>query len=779
MRIALFYGLLAALWIVLSDVLLMWLLPQPASLQFWIELAKGLAFVSLTSLLLHLLLRTWERQISAAFVREHQSEERYRSVFENNHAVMFIVDPESGAIVDANPAAVQFYGWSRETLQQMNVMEINTRSPEQIRAEMQAAKTARRHYFEFPHRLADGSVRDVEVYSGRITLDNRTLLYSIVHDVTERRRTLQALAASEARLQQLSLAIEQSPNSILITDLEARIQYVNQAFLTTTGYALNEVLGSNPRLLQSGQTPHTTYATMWATLTLGMTWKGEFHNRRKDGNNYIEFAHVAPLRQQDGTITHYVAVKEDITDKKRIAAELDQHRHHLEELVKQRTVELTTARQQAEAANLAKSAFLANMSHEIRTPMNGVLGMIELLALTPLTPEQTQRLNTIRESGKSLLHLIDDILDFSKIEAGRLELEQAPVALAPLVADLCAALEPLASSRAVDLRYTIAPTLPEWVNSDAVRLRQLLYNLVGNGIKFAQGHDGQRGWVQVRLEPATDPAYTLTLSVADNGIGMSAEAQAQLFKPFGQAEASTTRRFGGTGLGLTICKRIVDLLGGVMTVDSAPQCGATFSVQLPLEAAAIPPSTPALERPAAAPPEPAPTPEPTASAPAAPIPAPAGERRLLIAEDDEINQEVIQLQLDMLGYQVDIANHGLEALELWRRNRGRYLALLTDLHMPQMDGYSLTAAIRREEAEHNERTGQTEHLPILALTANALRGEAERAQELGMDAYLTKPLMLEDLERALIQWLGTAPPSPHPDANGQTLDAQSSAAPLS
>ena len=753
-RLVWIYGTLAALWILVSDSLLILVFPNEA-IQGWIELTKGLLFVAVTCVLLYLLLRSWRRELYDAFERERQSEKRYRSLFENNHAVMFVIDPESGAILDANPAAEHFYGWSRQELMRMNVMEINSLSPEQVQAEMQAAQTARRHYFAFRHRLADGSTRDVEVYSGRIVMGERALLYSIVHDVTERTRAQQALAESEARLRQLSLAIEQSPNSIIITDLDACIQYVNEAFLNTTGYALRDVLGNNPRLLKSGKTPAETYTAMWNALTHGRPWKGEFHNRRKDGSDYVEFAHVAPLHQADGAITHYVAVKEDITEKKRIAEELGRHRHHLEELVEQRTAELAEAQHQAEAANRAKSAFLANMSHEIRTPMNGVLGMVELLARTPLTPEQRRKLDTIRESGKSLMHLIDDILDFSKIEAGRLELEHTPVALCPLVESLCAALKPLAQSRAVDLTGVVDPRLPEWVLSDEVRLRQLLYNLVGNGIKFARGSETRRGWVRVRLEPGPNSAPSLMLSVADNGIGMSEEVRSRLFRPFAQAESSTTRRFGGTGLGLTICKRLVDMMGGDIAVESAPDAGTTFRIHLPLEPTQAPgPLRPAIPDDIAAP-----TTAHTKTPEIGTAP-PAPDRRLLVAEDDEINQEVVRLQLDMLGYQADLAANGVEALNLWRAGRDRYLALLTDLHMPEMDGYTLTAAIRREEAERAEAGGPAEHLPILALTANALRGESERAQGLGLDGYLTKPLLLEDLERALAQWLGTGEVDP-------------------
>lgn len=193
---------------------------------------------------------------------------------------------------------------------------------------------------------------------------------------------------SEATLRKLSLAIEQSSESIVITTLDGAIEYVNDAFLQVTGYSRDELIGKNPRVLHSGQTPPETYAAMLAALTQGQSWKGEFHNRKKDGTEYIEFAIISPLRQPDGSISHYVAVKDDITEKKRIGIELDQHRNHLQELVAQRTAELTAARQQAETANQAKSTFLANMSHEIRTPMNAVIGLTHLMKRAGATPEQ-------------------------------------------------------------------------------------------------------------------------------------------------------------------------------------------------------------------------------------------------------------------------------------------------------------------------------------------------------------------------------------------------------
>ena len=258
------------------------------------------------------------------------SEARYATIFRNSHAVMLIMDPDSLELVDANPAAEAFYGWPLATLRRMRISDINVLPYHRIRAEMQAAREAARFRFDFRHRRADGSIRDVEVYSGPILHESRTLLFSIVHDVSARKE-------AEATLRKLSSAVEESPESIVITNLAGDIEYVNESFLRKSRYQPEEVLGRNPRILQSGKTPRSTYEDMWRSLAAGQAWTGVLHNRNKDGEEYYERAHIVPIHDNAGKPTHYVAIKEDITAARRMEAELHDYRERLEHLVETRT----------------------------------------------------------------------------------------------------------------------------------------------------------------------------------------------------------------------------------------------------------------------------------------------------------------------------------------------------------------------------------------------------------------------------------------------------------
>lgn len=526
---------------------------------------------------------------------------------------------------------------------------------------------------------------------------------------------------------------------------------------------------------------------------------------------------------------------------------------------------VNNAREEAIAANRAKSTFLATMSHEIRTPLNGVVGTIEMLAHTPLEESQQDLVATAQDSAILLQGIIDDILDFSKIEAGRLELEQVPIALEPLVEKLGENLQHIARSRDVELLLYVDPTLPK-IKGDPVRLRQILYNLAGNAIKFSSGLSDRKGQVviSVQVEKREKDKVTISFSVVDNGIGMSSDVQMRLFNAFVQGEGTITRRFGGTGLGLVITERLVDMMGGILEVDSTEGEGSTFTVHLTLdEADSKPGETSNLDgvrvvlltrdkaahilsnylqfagaevlsedadraiercknechdenelvvvidtrgdrelattlrdtmrkeidkvelrfllvergsRRYARPHEDdgmtldlnamrrntllnavaalvgRESPEQERVVPIRPtpdIPLNVEEAReqghlVLLVDDNATNRKVISQQLQMLGYLAETAANGDEALNMWRDSQ--YGMVLTDCHMPVMDGYQLSESIRSEEREGR-------HIPIIAITADALKGTAKRCFTAGMDDYLTKPLQLDNLQRVMDKWL--------------------------
>jgi signal transduction histidine kinase/CheY-like chemotaxis protein/HPt (histidine-containing phosphotransfer) domain-containing protein len=388
------------------------------------------------------------------------------------------------------------------------------------------------------------------------------------------------------------------------------------------------------------------------------------------------------------------------------------------------------ARDAAEAANLAKSTFLATMSHEIRTPMNGVLGMIEVLERQRLTKDQRRIIVTMRESAQALLRIIDDVLDFSKIEAGRLELEATPFSLSGLVEGALDTFRPQVLAKGLTLDAEIDAGSQDALVGDPTRVRQILFNLLSNAIKFTE-HGGVR--VRAGTLPLGGGGTRATLAVIDTGIGLGAEQLARLFQPFVQADSSTTRQFGGTGLGLSIVQRLAQAMGGDVAVESAPGVGSTFTVTLTLDAAPADSPLKTLLKPVA---------RPSARVAARPGEGP----RVLVVEDHPVNREVLMLQLKLLGIAADTAENGVDALAAWAR--GRYSAVLADIHMPHMDGHELARRLRAAEADHGAvRT------PIVAVTADAMKGEEERCLASGMDAYLVKPVTIEQLRATLERWL--------------------------
>jgi PAS domain S-box-containing protein len=706
----------------------------------------------------------------------------------------------------------------------------------------------------------DGREVPVEIALSPIRVGNKPVVVALMRDITERKKAAEALRRSE----QLLSGVIQNSKLVIFVKRHGRYIMVNKAWEEMTGVSAEQAKDRTDfEIFNADAAKKFTDndAAVMASRKLA-----EVEEPAVVHGKVIHFLSVKfPLFNEAGEVDGVCGMSSDITD--RIAAEKA----------------VREARDAAEAATKAKSDFLASMSHEIRTPMNGITGMADILAQTTLDDEQKHMVRTIRESGNALITVINDILDFSKIEAGKLDLESVTMSIGGAVEGAAATLAPAAAKRAVAIHVFVDPRLPDFVHGDPTRLRQILFNLGGNAVKFSNGND-----VQIRAVPSTksdDGRTWIRFTVIDRGIGISAENQAKLFQAFSQAETSTTRRFGGTGLGLAICKRLVDMMGGAIGVESLEGAGSTFWAELPFKSApdaksnrkerdlhdlrvllvgsepprreaieaylqdsgadviAVPDAAAALAAlkaasatkidsvmldlgldggrqesairdirkstgemtplivlqdyqnrgariPSAdivtvdanplvryrlssavavaagrASPQIKSEAEAITYAPVKP-PTVAEARALgqliLLAEDNATNRDVIARQLKLLGYTCEFAADGKEALKAYKS--GDYALLLTDCHMPEMDGYELTDTIRK--LEH----GTGRRLPIIAVTANALQGEAERCLAAGMDDYISKPIAMPALVSALKRWM-PPPQSPvaHRPASGRSV----------
>ncbi len=574
--------------------------------------------------------------------RLRQSEARYKRLFQDHKAIKLIIDPEDGRIVDANQAAVEFYGWSREELTRMKIQQINTLPPEAVEKNIAEVKGRRRVHFEFQHRRADGSVRDVEVYSSRIDVDGKPYLHSIVHDVTQRKRM-------EAERERWLTAIEQAGEVVLITDAEGIIQYVNPAFETVTGYTREEAVGKRPAILKSGVQDEAFYRDLWNTLRSGKKWTGRMVNRKKDGTLYTEEATISPVKDARGNIVNYVAVMRDISEK----LQLEQQFHQ--------------AQKMESVGRLA-----GGVAHDYNNSLTIILGFADL-ALREVDPESlaASHLHEIIRAANRSVAITRQLLAFARKQI-----------IEPVVMDLNTSVESTLKmlrrliGEDIELIWKPAPNL--WkVKMDPAQLDQILANLCVNA------RDAISGVGTITLETANVvlseeycaahaefvPGDYVLLAVTDTGCGMDKETVSKIFEPF-----FTTKEIGkGTGLGLSTVYGIVRQNRGFVNVYSEPGVGTTFKIYIPRELEAE------LERE-----------EPSSRSE---VPRGRGETILLV-EDDPVLLEMTEIMLTQLGYTVLGAASPRDAAALARDYEGRLDVLMTDVVMPEMNGKELAAAVR-------------------------------------------------------------------------------------
>ena len=502
---------------------------------------------------------------------------------------------------------------------------------------------------------------------------------------------------------------------LTITNVRGEFEYVNPAYARMLGYEAHDLLGVNPEA--------HTHPEEQARVQVGHTQRMRHENgsyevrlRRADGE-YIYVLVTAAPHYQAGQVTGSIAVITDLST-----------RQQLEQTMR-------AAHDEAMEAARIKSEFLATMSHEIRTPMNGILGMSELLLETPLNDEQREFASIVQSEANALLTIINDILDFSKIEAGKMQLESTELVLVDVLQRIVEFTNPLLKGKNIAIVSSVAPDVPFTVKGDLTRLRQILFNLVSNAVKFTP--DGEIT-LRLTVESRIDKELLLRFSITDTGIGLSDAARKRLFEPFTQADNSTTRKYGGTGLGLAISKRLTELMGGEIGVESVEGQGSTFWFTARFETVAVQPGK-----------DVAPAAVNVRKQPQKTAPLSKLDIRplVLLVDDNIIHIELTRRQLERLGCRVEVATNGQIALDMLAAVPERYALVLMDCEMPVLNGYEATRRLRQREVNKAHR------LPVIAVTASALAEDQARCRQAGMDDIICKPLQVEHLQQALVQWV--------------------------
>ncbi|AGX88495.1 signal transduction histidine kinase [Candidatus Symbiobacter mobilis CR] len=629
-------------------------------------------------------------------------------MFEHHSAVMLLINPETGHIIKANKSAANYYGYSIQEFEEMEIGKINQLQPECIRQTITQMMTEECREFSFQHRLKNGEIRYVEVHSSPIIFKGKTLLFSIIHDITDRKRAEEALLNSERHYNRIISCVPvMLYDYILYPDGSSRFLYVGPScreileldekeLLSDMNLFWKMIHSDDLRRLHDEDAASNREGKFFDTEVRILTQSGCF--------KWIQLS-SRPNPAPPGEPAIWSGFILDVTERRRMIEELKE------------------AKEAAESANRAKSEFLANMSHEIRTPMNVIIGMSRLIRETTLTDEQQEYALILSHSSEILLSLIEDILDFSKIEAGKIELESVDFDLKNFLGKITDILKIKASEKGLTLSCNISPDIPRFLKGDRNRLRQVILNLLNNSVKFTA-----KGGITITVENENTNEQNqiiLSFSVADTGIGIPQDRLDRMFQPFSQADSSTTRKYGGTGLGLVISKRLVELMGGRILIESEYGKGTTFRFTAKFEQGSK-------------------TLDPVCTLNNTTLISDSqfAGLRVLLAEDNEFNQRFGLIILKKMGICADAVRNGKKATEAIRQNE--YDIILMDVQMPEMDGLEATRIIRGEQFK----------VPIIAMTANATPQDREECIAAGMDDYISKPVEPEKLREVLYRYSG-------------------------
>ena len=771
-----------------------------------------------------------EQKLAAKALRE--SEEKFKAISESAHDAIIMMD-NIGNVTYWNKAAEDIFNMpSKEVIgKHLHSLIAPKKYYEKYRkafsvfqetgkgatiGKLVELTAVRKNGNEFPVELAISSVK----------LKDKWNAICILRDITERKN-------AEEELQKLSQAVQQSSSSIIITDPKGNIEFVNPKFIEVSGYSFMEVIGKTPQILKSGEQSKEFYNNLWQKISRGQEWHGEFCNRKKNGEKYWESASISPIVDKKGKITHFIGIKEDITERKQIEADLAYERdllhslmdnipdtiyfkdmdcrftrinkaqakvlgvsepedaigytdydffndeHSRQSFIDEKNIletgkavigkveclgddretfrwvsatkipihkngeiqglvgisrditeiknvaqeladknkALDTALVKAETATRAKSEFLANMSHEIRTPMNAIVGMTGLLMDTELTGEQQEYVDTIRYGGDNLLAVINDILDFSKIESGKLEIEEHPFDIRDCVEESLDLHTSQAAAKGLEIASFIEHDVPKILVSDVTRLRQILNNLIANSVKFTEKGEV---YISAKVNSRDNDYYVIEFSVKDSGIGIPPGRLERLFKAFSQVDASTTRKYGGTGLGLTICKRLSEMLGGKIWVESHENVGSTFYFTVKARAAVE--SDILINDQISV----------------------TKDKHLLIVDDNETNRIILMRQAEAWGMKHTATESPIKALKMIKNGHNFDLAIF-DMQMPKMDGLELANKVREIE--------RYKDLPIVILTSIGRKDETDRIKSARLASFITKPVKQSQLYNILINIL--------------------------